>query len=610
MHMKKREYLHRLTIIMLVVLILPVVMFFISFRKYTTGKMEKINEDFYERALETYTSLMDDKIQDLERFAASISAESRESNSVMHGGCEALTENTYQLYRTVNELREKYGRRDVSEWGIYFYDIDRIITPEYAYSLDNFLYKYTGQQRENAACLDFFSADRYAALHTLFDTTDAYDHDRRCFLAGVCTRIGEMDDKVLIFQVMSPGDISDSLAIVGGEGISYFLVEDESERVLLAWGEDNEEPVADVLQSKEWKNISGVRQKILYKIRSRYPQLSVMAYVSRDSMQSSLIEWAVNIRRLLLCTIIILLIICGIAVYISYKPMHELVREFDYSGGSEFEAIRHVMEDKDSRIVEQEMLILDLLINHLIYGVPISKERIKQLGIEDSMHYYCVFVIEGYFFANSESERFSEALEKDGNTRIFVTDWHEENCSVVIVFLKNEDISGLQTHLTQWLQESYAAECLLYTGRVVDKLENIQLSFCSCLGQIKKKNGKKQKIDTDTLTPKEEQQQKMKEEILAYLEIHYRDSDLSQGQVADLFRISNYTLSRLFKKQVGVGFTEYLIAKRLEYARELLLTTSYSVREVSNMAGFASENYFSRTFKLYEGMSPSAFRKK
>ena len=59
-----------------------------------------------------------------------------------------------------------------------------------------------------------------------------------------------------------------------------------------------------------------------------------------------------------------------------------------------------------------------------------------------------------------------------------------------------------------------------------------------------------------------------------------------------------------------MGFAEYLTAKRLECAKELLLTTSYSVKEVAAMAGFASENYFSRTFKLYEGVSPSAFRKK
>lgn len=609
MRMKKRGYLRRLIIIMLLVLIFPVVLFFISFHQYTTEKMEKNNEDFYERALETYTTLLDNKIRDLEMFAAKISAESKEPGSALRGGCETLTENAYQLYVAVNELKEKYSRGDVSEWGIYFYDIDRVITPEYAYSLDNFLYKYTGQRREDAACLGFFSPENYVALDTVFDTTNADTYDQRCLLAGVCTRIGENNDRVLIFHVLSPENVSDSLAIVGGEGITYCLVDDRSESILLAWGDNPKENAEKVLQSEEWEKLSGVRQKILYKIGSKFPHLTVMARISQDSMQSGLIEWAVNIRTLLFCTIIILLIICGIAVYVSYKPMHELISELDYAGGSEFEVIRNVMEDKNSRIVEQEMLILDLLINHLIYGIRISKERIKQLGIDESMHYYCVFLVEGYFLANSEVERLTEELEQNKDMRIFMTDWHEENCSVVIAFLGNADISELQMRLTRWMQEGYAVECSIHAGKVVDKLEDIQLSFRSCLEQIKKKNNKKQKLDTDTLTPREEQQKNMKEEILAYLELHYRDSDLSQGQVADMFRISNYTLSRLFKKQVGVGFTEYLIAKRLEYAKELLLTTSCSVREVSNMTGFASENYFSRTFKLYEGVSPSAFRK-
>ena len=80
--------------------------------------------------------------------------------------------------------------------------------------------------------------------------------------------------------------------------------------------------------------------------------------------------------------------------------------------------------------------------------------------------------------------------------------------------------------------------------------------------------------------------------------------------VADLFGVSSYTLSRLFKNQIGVGFTEYLVSKRIEYAKELLLTTSYSISEVAVMSGFSGIKYFSSAFKLYVGASPSAFRKK
>ena len=118
------------------------------------------------------------------------------------------------------------------------------------------------------------------------------------------------------------------------------------------------------------------------------------------------------------------------------------------------------------------------------------------------------------------------------------------------------------------------------------------------------------KADQEALERKEVRQKKLNEEILAYLELHYRDVDLSQTQVADAFRISSYTLSRMFKTQIGVGFTEYVNFKRLEYAKELLLTTGYSVHEIAFLAGYANDNYFSRIFKANVGMSPTAFREK
>ena len=608
--MKKRKYLYRLSIVMLLGLIVPAFLFFLVFWRSAFGQMEQTNEDFYEKALVTYMSLLDNKIHDLERFAAEISAESREHDSALGVGAMELERNTYQLYSAVKELKERYSRRDVSEWGIYFYDIDKLITPEHTYALEHFIYKYTGQAVKQAGCSDFFSQENYSQLRIIFDTTNKGEKEDGYLLAGVCTRIGSGNDRALVFYVLSPKDINDSLAIVGGEGITYYLQDMEDRRVLLVWGDEPAGKEKDILESKEWEHTAGGRQKVLYNIGSNYEQLTVTAHISRDSMQNNLMEWAVNIKRLLVGTVLVLLLVCIFALYISYKPVHELISEFEDSEDGEFERIRNMLAGKDLRIGEQEMLILDLLVNHLIYGIPISEERIKRLGIGESVHCYCVFLAEGYFFRNSEVEALTGKAWENSHARIFITDWQAANYSVVIAFLEKEDSSDLQEELEGWLKKSYAEEYTLYTGKTVDKLENIQMSFRSCLSQMKKKNDKKLKSDTDMPTPKEEQQKKMKEEILAYLEVHFRDPDLSQVQVADLFRISNYTLSRLFKNRVGVGFAEYLTAKRLEYAKELLLTTTYSVKEVAAMVGFASENYFSRTFKLYEGISPSSFRKK
>lgn len=610
MHMKKRKYLHRLIVVMLLGLTIPLVLFFNFFAMSAFKEINRTNEAFYKSSLDSYIKLFDKKLQDLERFAAEISVESKETDSWLLRGQEALSENVYQVYMAIEELEEKYSRSDVGEWGIYFYDIDKIITPEYAYTSDQFIYKYTGESKEFTQCADFFSDENYVVLNTLFDTTnknnDMYEGH---LLVGSCTRIGQNNDRALVFYVLSPKNINDSLTIVGGEGITYSLTDRLTERRLLVWGDVKEKDAKSIGTSGE-KNTSNIEGGVLHDLNSRYQQLSVSADISADSFRNNIVEWVLNMRMLLLVIAIILLLLFFLAIYISYKPIYELIRDFDDSDDGEFEMIRNVLDDKNSRIGEQEMLIMDLLINHLIYGVPISEKRIKRLGIADSMQYYCVFLIEGHYFISSAAEKLSDEIKKNCDARIFLTDWQAENCSMVIAFLKEKDIHRVQDSLTQWLEENYVAEETLYTGKVFDKLDDIQLSFRSCLDQMKKKNDKKSKADTSKLEAREEQQKKMKEEILSYLEIHYRDSDLSQMQVADQFLISTYTLSRFFKNQVGVGFAEYLVAKRLEYARELLLTTSYSVREVSIMAGFSSENYFSRTFKLYEGVSPSSFRNK
>ena len=610
MKRKKRNYLYRLAIVMVAGLILPAILAFNILHWYAIRGWGKSTENFYEQALNTYTSLLDNKIRELETFSAKISAESRESGNMLQSGSASFSENAWQLYMTVRNLNEKYARNDVSEWGIYFYDVDKIITPEYSYTPENFIYKYTGQSMDTASCADFFSEENYLLLNTIFDSTNREGYYDGSLLIGVCTRIGINNERALIFYVLSPDDVSNSLAIVGGEGVSYYLLNQESGQLFLSWGDDSQETPETVLKSPTWEKISGIRQKVLYNIASSYQPLSVEAHISQNSLQSTILDWVGNMKMILICTVIILLLTCSIAIYIAYKPMYELTSEFDYSGGNEFDIIRHKFNDQSLRIDEQQMLILDLLLNHLIYGIPISEEQIKQLGIEGSLRHYCVFLLEGYTFVNREVEQLTLSLERTYGIRIFTTDWHDENCSIMIFFLKESDISFIRTGMEEWLQKKNLHDCSLYTGKVCDRLEDIQLSFRSCLDQLKKKNGLKQKKkpDVETLTPKKEQQKKMAEEILSYLETHYRDSSLSQIQVADLFRISNYTLSRLFKNQVGVGFAEYLAAKRLEYAKELLLTTTYSVKEISVMSGFTSENYFSRTFKLYEGVSPSVFR--
>lgn len=71
----------------------------------------------------------------------------------------------------------------------------------------------------------------------------------------------------------------------------------------------------------------------------------------------------------------------------------------------------------------------------------------------------------------------------------------------------------------------------------------------------------------------------------------------------------NY-IGKLFKKTFGVGIKSYIVLERLKYAKNLLLTTNMSVKEISAEMGFEEENLFIKYFMYHEEISPSKFRDK
>lgn len=608
----KYKYLYRLVAIIILALIVPVILFLKFFWQRSFEELEQSNEVYYESRLDGYISLYDAKILELELFAASISAESRVSTSAFYDGAEGLYNNAYQLYILANEMKKNYDRYDFSDWGIYFYDIDKIISPGYAATYKQYALRFPGGDGkiENEQLAEFFSLENYSSSKIIFSTTNTSDNYDGKMLVGFCTKIGRNNDKALIFFEMSPKDIVDSLVIISDPGVAYYFLDKESNRVLCSWGDEVEANADMVMSSEVVREITGMEQKVLYKKDSDYPPLSFAIYISEDSLHSNIINYANNMQTLLMVTAVILCIVCMGAVYLSYKPVYELMHELDYSGGSEFEVVRGILDKKNSKITEQEQLIMDLIMKHLIYGGHVPEQKIKQLGIDASMKYYCVFLLDGYVLLSGEVEKLTNTIEKKYASRLFITDWQDGKSSIFILFSKNDDSKGVQEILTEWMNDCFVEEFPLYVGKTVDKLDDIQFSLRSCLKQLKGNEAEETKPKADVEEDREEQQSNLKEDILVYMDLNYRDANLSQVQVADLFGVSSYTLSRLFKNQIGVGFTEYLVSKRIEYAKELLLTTSYSISEVAVMSGFSGIKYFSSAFKLYVGVSPSAFRKK
>lgn len=95
---------------------------------------------------------------------------------------------------------------------------------------------------------------------------------------------------------------------------------------------------------------------------------------------------------------------------------------------------------------------------------------------------------------------------------------------------------------------------------------------------------------------------------LVRAERDFTDPTLTVSVLASLCGISEVYFRRLFLAQTGLSPKEYLIKKRMEYARTLLLSGDFSVSEVARLCGYAEPCHFSREFDRFFGVSPGRYR--
>jgi len=96
---------------------------------------------------------------------------------------------------------------------------------------------------------------------------------------------------------------------------------------------------------------------------------------------------------------------------------------------------------------------------------------------------------------------------------------------------------------------------------------------------------------------------------LEIIETRYMDAEISLVSISEEIAVSPNYLSALIKKVTGSTFIELLTKKRIETAKEMLLSTSMKIREISEMCGYNDQHYFSYCFKKYMGISPNARRR-
>ena len=99
------------------------------------------------------------------------------------------------------------------------------------------------------------------------------------------------------------------------------------------------------------------------------------------------------------------------------------------------------------------------------------------------------------------------------------------------------------------------------------------------------------------------------QDCVEFIECHLED-ELTVGELAQIAGYAEGYFAKLFKREMGLSPREFILARRIGRACELLETTRLPVREIAARLRFCSPSYFSEQFRLCMGISPRAWRER
>ncbi|MDO5560835.1 MAG: response regulator [Oscillospiraceae bacterium] len=94
---------------------------------------------------------------------------------------------------------------------------------------------------------------------------------------------------------------------------------------------------------------------------------------------------------------------------------------------------------------------------------------------------------------------------------------------------------------------------------------------------------------------------------MQYMEKYY-SKDITLDDISRYVNLSSSYFSHMYKAQTGTSFIDSLINLRIMKAKEFIMTSEMSIKEISVSVGYYDQNYFSKLFRKMTGFSPSEYK--
>ena len=160
----------------------------------------------------------------------------------------------------------------------------------------------------------------------------------------------------------------------------------------------------------------------------------------------------------------------------------------------------------------------------------------------------------------------------------------------------DDTLSKLQVN--NGIEKTINLDTLLYNLSFFETLESLHEAFKTAILQA----------EQVVIHNKNSHQTYLTTEIRDIVASEYSAKDFSIITVSDRIGMNASYLGKLFKRNTGMTFIEYLHKERMNAACDLLATTTMQISEVVSAVGFSDVPYFYKVFKRENGCTPSIFR--
>lgn len=625
MQKRKYKYLYQLICTSIILVIVPSLLFYNVFWKKSFQEINHINTEYYNNVLTAFYGTFTNEVSEFKEWVVSFAINSRTSqveSGVFFHGTDKMERQPYYYGEALGILKQYSQEMGYTNMGIYYYDKDCVLVNGNKFTSERYMQDGLRVDEDKKTRLrEFFSIEKYKNRNVVLAPLYDGEGKSEALLIGICEVLGKDKEKAMVFYQLSYDDINFfNISVRDIRQEKYYVLDNDTRDILFSIGATTDDYIS--LQSSLTEEYIEEPIYGIYEGNSEYfvernmvLDVTFLVDVSGDTVQKNVVHFYHDMKLFFVYIILIMFVIVLFTVYANYRPMHRLLKQIKHKGKNEFDAILSVYEDQNDLLTEQRMMIMDLLMNHLLYGIPISWRYIQKLGVSSKVSNYCVFVIKEHVLKAAEIEMVTSEVEETFGVLLFATDLTGEKSTVIIAFMEHDKSEAIKAWLEAWCMACLTGEYELRMGHVVDRVDDIQKSFRDCLdikegidSPVADDNDIENQTVSERVRNRAEINEKLKEEVLNYLDENYTDSDLSQTVLADYFQISVYSLSKMFNNQIGMGFSKYVNSKRIEHAKELLITTELSVKDIACLVGVPDDNYFSRIFRKYTGVSPLEYR--